>query len=179
MQYGTQVRYLLDDYLHNQFRSITVDVNGNTAADIALSLNNEQCYQIVRNAGIRSEFLLHLLRSRDESPSNMKLEALDTSAAGSTETFLKTPLRYVTDPSGQQMVLAKTDDGSEVGVMMGWEHGISSSVHDFRLRSYLLPAQVKCTVDKLLKRLERTNEGINILNVGFGLGIVNISDIQS
>ena len=92
-----------------------------------LSLNNADCYRIIRDAGIRSEFLLNLLRDRNESPANITLEAIDSSAAGSTETFLKTRLRYVTDASGQEMVLAKVDDDSEVGVMMGWEHDISEA----------------------------------------------------
>ena len=103
-----------------------MDSNGNTAADVALSQNNSECYQIVRNAGVRSEFLLHLLRSRNETPGAMRLQAKDNSAAGSTDTFLKTSLRYVTDSLGQEMVLARTDDGSEVGVMMGWERDIST-----------------------------------------------------
>jgi len=102
-----------------------VDSNGNSAADVALSLNNAECYRIIRDAGIRSEFLLHLLKSRGESPENMTLRSTDTSAVGSTDTFLETQLRYVTDESGQEIVLAKTDDGSDVGVMMGWEHDIS------------------------------------------------------
>ena len=92
---------------------------------MALSLNNTECYRIIRDAGIRSEFILHLLKSRGEGPMNMTLQTVDSSAAGSTETFLKTALRYVTDISGQEIVLAKTDDGSDVGVMMGWERDIS------------------------------------------------------
>jgi hypothetical protein len=33
---------------------LLVDTLGNTAADVALSLNNEDCYLIIRDAGIRS-----------------------------------------------------------------------------------------------------------------------------
>jgi len=133
-----------------------VDSNGNTAADVALSQNNSECYQIVRNAGVRSEFLLHLLRSRNVTPAALTLQAEDSSAAGSTETFLKTPLRYVTDSSGQEMVLARTDDGSEVGVMMGWERDI---MHH--------------TVQRLTAPFVGSGDGVNILNVGFGLGIID------
>jgi type IV protein arginine methyltransferase len=56
---------------------------------------------------------------------NLNLKSTDSSAVGSTESFLKTPLRYLIDESGQEMVVAKTEDGSEVGVMMGWERDIS------------------------------------------------------
>lgn len=36
------------------FRSFVVDNLHNTAADIALSMNNENCYKLIRDAGIRS-----------------------------------------------------------------------------------------------------------------------------
>jgi hypothetical protein len=63
----------------------------------------------------------------------------------------------------------------EVGVMMGWERPISKSV------SFSIPAKttshglfpiVQKTVQNLFRGLE-SNGGLKILNVGFGLGIVN------
>lgn len=36
------------------WRLYLVDNLHNTAGDIALSLNNDECYQIIRDAGIRS-----------------------------------------------------------------------------------------------------------------------------
>lgn len=39
-------------------RVVTVDNLHNTAGDVALSLNNEECYTIIRDAGIRSGALL-------------------------------------------------------------------------------------------------------------------------
>ena len=43
----------------------------------------------------------------------------------STETFLSSRLKYVTDANGQEICLLQDGD-TEVGVMMGWERGIST-----------------------------------------------------
>jgi type IV protein arginine methyltransferase len=132
----------------------------------------------VRDAGIRSEFLLHLLRSRDEMPMSLNLKSTDPSAAGSTEAFLKTPLRYIIDEVGQEIVVARIEDGSEVGVMMGWERDISSillSVCEFQHDN---PVAVQHTVDKLTRPF-LGSDGVNILNIGFGLGIVSFHSKQT
>src|SRR6201996_8713920 len=98
-----------------------VDEEGYTAADVALSLNNADCYRIIRDAGIRLEFLLHLLASRDAHPVNgIALQVTDTTAAGLLEEFLSTKLRYTRDEQGQDICLASLGGGEEVGVMMGW-----------------------------------------------------------
>lgn len=55
----------------------------------------------------------------------MVLKATDTTAAGSTEAFLTSQLKFVTDDKGQEICLLKVSDEEEVGVMMGWERGIS------------------------------------------------------
>jgi type IV protein arginine methyltransferase len=59
----------------------------------------------------------------------MILKAEDGTAAGSTDEFLKTPLRYTVDERGQEICFAtvKSANGKtdEVGVMMGWEREIS------------------------------------------------------
>ena len=38
----------------SSFPSSVVDNLHNTAADIALSVNNENCYRLIRDAGVRS-----------------------------------------------------------------------------------------------------------------------------
>ncbi|KAH9935476.1 uncharacterized protein B0H18DRAFT_975822 [Fomitopsis serialis] len=94
-----------------------VDNLHNTAGDIVLSMNNETCYNIIRDAGIRSELLLTLLASRTPpatSPLSMVLQATDTTAAGSQNAFLSSKLKFVKDDNGQEIL----------GVMMGWERGI-------------------------------------------------------
>lgn len=107
----------------------------NSAGDVALSLNNEECYNLIRDAGIRSEMLLTLLQKRDvqiDAPFSLVLRATDNTAAASTDTFLTSKLRYTTDKNGQDICMLTLEDGEEIGVMMGWERGISEvpRLHD-------------------------------------------------
>ena len=120
-----------------------MDILHNTAADIALSMNNENCYRLIRDAGIRSgkptwifyylenpltavlpELLLDLISSKPSLPVSMVLRAEDDTATGSTEAFLTSKLHYTRDKHGQEICLLREED-KEVGVMMGWERDIS------------------------------------------------------
>ncbi|KAH7927140.1 hypothetical protein BV22DRAFT_1103868 [Leucogyrophana mollusca] len=135
-----------------------VDNLENTAGDISLSLNNEECYTIIRDAGIRSELLLSLLSSRStisRTSSSFIIRDTDTSAAGSTDAFLSSRLRYTRDHRGQDICMLQLED-TEVGVMMGWEREI---MHD--------------TVEQLCSGHNKHERGLKILNVGFGLGIID------
>ncbi|KAH9944512.1 uncharacterized protein BXZ73DRAFT_39729 [Epithele typhae] len=137
-----------------------VDKLHNTAGDIALSLNNETAYTIIRDAGIRSELLLRVLAKHSpaaNSPLALILKATDNTAAGSTDTFLATKLQYVTDEQGQEVCVVKVGHEEEVGVMMGWER--ASVMQD--------------TVRNLCTGHPELANGLKILNVGFGLGIVD------
>ncbi|KAF7361845.1 hypothetical protein MVEN_00529000 [Mycena venus] len=129
----------------------------NTAGDIALSFNNEEIYTIIRDAGIRSELVLALLSSRNtpDSASAMILRQTDDTAAASTDAFLSSKLRFTVDDHGQEICMLKTVDGDEIGVMMGWEKEIMQK-----------------TVASLTADREPT-DNLNILNVGFGLGIID------
>ncbi|KAK7692774.1 hypothetical protein QCA50_004407 [Cerrena zonata] len=72
--------------------------------------------------------LLTLLAKRDvqiDSPLSLVLRASDHTAAASTDTFLKSKLRYTTDENGQDICMLTLEDGEEIGVMMGWERNIS------------------------------------------------------
>lgn len=74
------------------------------------------------------ELLLTLLASKETlsmSPLSLVLKATDTTAAGSTDNYLNSPLKFITDENGQDICLLKIDEEEEVGVMMGWERGIS------------------------------------------------------
>ncbi|KAH9858826.1 hypothetical protein C2E23DRAFT_800271 [Lenzites betulinus] len=136
-----------------------VDNLHNTAGDVALSLNNEQCYTIIRDAGIRSELLLTLLAKREPaatSPLSLILKATDTTPAGSTDAFLASRLEYTIDEHGQEICLVKVADQEEVGVMMGWERDIMQE-----------------TVRRLCSDHENLDDGLKVLNVGFGLGIID------
>ncbi|KAF8753656.1 ankyrin repeats protein [Rhizoctonia solani] len=109
--------------------------------------------RLIRDAGLRSEFALHVIQAKT---SLTALRAEDYTAAGSTEEFLKSKLTYRKDENGQEIVLLDID-GEEVGVMMGWEKPIMEAT----VRA-LCPPQAN-TSDK----------GPTILNVGFGLGIID------
>ncbi|KAF9227414.1 arginine methyl transferase [Gyrodon lividus] len=136
-----------------------VDNLGNTAGDIALSMNDEACYTLIRDAGIRAELLLALVSSRSsltQTPSSLVIRDNDTSAVGSTDAFLASRLQYTKDASGQEICLLKLGDGGEVGVMMGWEQDI-----------------MRKTVDELCLSHPKLVTGLKVLNVGFGLGIID------
>ncbi|KAF8210331.1 S-adenosyl-L-methionine-dependent methyltransferase [Mycena galopus ATCC 62051] len=132
------------DYLHN------------TAGDIALSFNNEEIYTIIRDAGIRAELVLALLSSHDttDSASAMILRPTDDTAAASTDAFLSSKLRFIVDDHGQDICMLDNGDGDEIGVMMGWEKNIMQE-----------------TVARLTADRESTS--LKVLNVGFGLGIID------
>lgn len=78
---------------------------------------------------ILSELLLTLLSSRSPSSDSAVshiLKATDTSPAGSTDAFLASRLHFARDEQGQDICLVKVnEEEEEVGVMMGWERGIS------------------------------------------------------
>ncbi|EIM89705.1 uncharacterized protein STEHIDRAFT_92135 [Stereum hirsutum FP-91666 SS1] len=134
-----------------------VDNLGNGAGDIALSLNNESCYKLIRDAGLRSELLLQLLASKSiEPPETLVLKAVDTSAFASSDVFLASPLRYTKDENGQEICLLKSEAGTEVGVMMGWEREIMQE-----------------TVKQMCAEHPNMKQGLKVLNVGFGLGIID------
>lgn len=121
--------------------SRAVDYLGNTAGDIALSLNDEESYRIIRDAGIRSgtsctsytftllkllvtEFLLHVLSSKSSIPPTV-VWSVDDGPFGSTAAFMKSKLFFSHDARGQE-ICNVISDGETMGVMMGWERPIST-----------------------------------------------------
>ncbi|KAI0313006.1 hypothetical protein OF83DRAFT_1066264 [Amylostereum chailletii] len=137
----------------------SVDNLGNSPGDIALSLNNEECYTLIRDAGLRSEIILQLLASHGDPPGladdTIVLKAEDDTAMGSTAVFLSSRLRYTVDENGQEICMLKSGE-EEVGVMMGWEREIMQE-----------------TVKNLCEDHGRKDGGLKVLNVGFGLGIID------
>ncbi|KAF9450430.1 arginine methyl transferase [Macrolepiota fuliginosa MF-IS2] len=135
-----------------------VDYSQNTAGDIALSYNDIEIYNAIRNAGIRAELLLGILSSRGDvesgSSTNLVLRETDGTAAGSSEDFLSSRLRYTKDETGQSICFIDVD-GEEIGVMMGWETPIMTET-------------VQSIYDSLPER-----DNLRVLNVGFGLGIID------
>ena len=102
-----------------------------------------------------AELLLGILAKQNVAdPATLILRSEDNSASGSSDTFLKTRLKFVTDKHRQQICLVVVD-GEEVGVMMGWEEPI-----------------MRQTVEKLCQSHPNVSN-LSVLNVGFGLGIVS------
>ncbi|GJJ16206.1 hypothetical protein Clacol_010502 [Clathrus columnatus] len=130
-----------------------IDSFGNTAADIALSFNDEENYRLIRDAGVRTEFLLHALSSQSETLDVLKNE--DPSPFGSSSAFLESNLIFSVDKNGQE-ICSVISDGETVGVMMGWERNI-----------------MQRTVDLLCSNHPSHTTGLRILNIGFGLGIID------
>lgn len=94
---------------------------------------------------IETELLLTLLGSRapSEPSSSLILKTADASAAGSTDTFLSSRLRFIVDSHGQNICLLKTGE-DEVGVMMGWEQGISEPLTAYFRESGVDVDSIKC-----------------------------------
>ncbi|KAI0288539.1 S-adenosyl-L-methionine-dependent methyltransferase [Russula brevipes] len=133
----------------------SADNGGNTAGDIALSLNDEESYHAIRDAGIRSELILQLLASRGAEADALALKEQDDTALSSTDKFLSSRLRYTTDVHGQEICLLQSGD-IEIGVMMGWERAIMQE-----------------TVHRMCLDYPNAGTGPRVLNVGFGLGIID------
>ncbi|KAG7098635.1 hypothetical protein E1B28_000552 [Marasmius oreades] len=94
-------------------------------------------------------------KSRPQSPANsLILNNPDQTAAGSTSTFLKSKLSFVTDDQGQEICVVKAEN-EEIGVMMGWERGIMEET-----------VRALCEGHPNLA-------GLRILNIGHGLGIID------
>ena len=127
-------------------------------------MNNENCYRLIRDAGIRSgeptwiihrpvslltvvpqELLLDLIASKPSLPASILLRAQDDTATGSTEKFLSSKLHYTKDEHGQEICLLR-EGKREVGVMMGWERDISEywSLYPSRRPAQELLGTPKC-----------------------------------
>jgi len=85
--------------------------------------------------------------------STLLLHATDETASGSSDAFLKSKLKYKVVHN--QHICVLDVDGEEIGVMMGWEKDI---MHE--------------TVQKLCLDHPKAS-GLKVLNVGFGLGIID------
>lgn len=160
-----------------------VDANGFTAAQVAWSMNHERCYREILEEGVRQTFLLNALRGAESGeneeeheigPSEAKrlkadgacdadrgsvvtsadgrhvtLKPVALDVANDTERYLCTPLRFVPDSLGQVRCL----DADDNMVMAPWETDIMQ-----------LSASLLCS---------NQARNFSILNVGFGLGIID------
>ncbi|GAA6017798.1 hypothetical protein JCM10207_000505 [Rhodosporidiobolus poonsookiae] len=165
-----------------------VDNLGCTAGDIAYSMNNSAAYDVLLQEGIRSEMLRAVMdavadsdggddaadgdmdsHEGDDRASQSKVEK---STASDNATFLASRLTFATDAAGQPIAL----DAEGNGVMMGWEEGIMRETVSRMVGGAEGPwADRKGRARDDLVREEEAGdrEPLRVVNVGFGLGIVD------
>lgn len=114
-------------------------------------------------------------RSSVDDPLSLVLRTIDSTAAGSTETFLTSRLWYTQDQFGQEICIVEAG-GEQVGVMMGWERDISMSsiISGHTVTTWC--GSVEATVHKLCDHHKSASQGLKVLNIGFGLGMARLSD---
>ncbi|KAI5450621.1 Arginine N-methyltransferase 2 [Naganishia albida] len=162
-----------------------VDFLGRTPGDIALSINDEKSYVMIRNEGIRTEMLHYVLKAAKSVPmeeddeeaedmpeqtqkteipgessttqltsTGMTLRNEDKTSAGDNLEYLKSKLIWEMGEDGKERVC----DADGNGVMMGWEEPLMKE--HVRLMCHGHPKMA-------------SGEGLNILNIGYGLGIID------
>ncbi|GAA5978995.1 hypothetical protein JCM11641_000118 [Rhodosporidiobolus odoratus] len=165
-----------------------VDNLGCTAGDIAFSMNHAAAYELLLQEGVRSEMLRAVLDAAAGTSSSAEGAAFEgdaemvtadadptapkKSTASDNALFLSRPLTFVTDSSGQPIAL--DEEGN--GVMMGWEKPIMEAT----VRAMVEQEKAPWGLDRkgkkredLLREEEGERETLNVVNVGFGLGIVD------
>lgn len=142
-----------------------VDVLGFTAGDVAWSRNATACYALLLEEGVRQSFVTDLLerktqgeRATEDSAHRVEGDAgtsltlvpgTQNEASASNAAFLATPLSFERDARGQWRCL----DQDRNMVMAEWEDEIMRA-----------SAAALC---------EGQPTGFSVLNVGFGLGIID------
>lgn len=158
------------------------DNQGLSAGDVAFSFDHSEIYQHILAEGVRAELLKAMMRkmmggdaeSEDDeveeaSPEEVGADEQNAtqqhklSTAGSNKTFLASRLKYEVDAQGQEICV----DAEGNGVMMGWEREIMETT-----------ARLLC-VDSQGTPRTVADQGLRVLNVGFGLGIVRLSRTRS
>lgn len=163
-----------------------VDVLGNTAGDIAFSLNEREVYDFLTAEGVRAELLKSVLlalggggagESDDSDEDDEMIESngneietgegdeIKLSTAGDNRTFLSSKLIYKTDKDGQEIC----EDREGNGVMMGWEKELMRVTADLCCEGFKIK-EAEAGVPK--DEEEEDEREFRVVNVGFGLGIV-------
>lgn len=169
-----------------------VDINGTTAAEVAWSNNWDKTYAALLEEGVRQNLVLAVLQGQETAEeqgeddddddddddgmavdaaagaqdpagsggsaavgtdgTHMTLSAPTGELANSNLAFLSSRLRFFTDEKGKERCLDEDDNM----VMAGWETEI-----------------MRCTAKSLCESHENGDTGLRILNIGYGLGIVD------
>ncbi|GAA6017103.1 hypothetical protein JCM11491_003259 [Sporobolomyces phaffii] len=173
-----------------------VDNLGCSAADIAYSMNNAKAYKFLTDEGVRAEMLRAVMEdaaAATSSPSDdddddvegsgePKAAAGDEQAkedgdedapakpstASSLAHYLSQPLTYTTDSHGQPICL----DAEGNGVMMGWERDIMRETVERMVRQGWGDRKGKAR-EQLVEEEAGDRYPLRVVNVGFGLGIID------
>lgn len=169
-----------------------VDVNGVTAGEVAWSGNWTEAYAALLEEGVRQTLLLGSLEEQqgqggddDDDETGNEANAAASGNAGtanqttqnsmtlsaptggevatSNRAFLASPLRFFTDEAGKERCL---DQDSNM-VMAGWETEI------MRRTAALLCEDLPERYEVHDEDGEVRTEGFSVLNIGYGLGIVD------
>ncbi|KIW15971.1 hypothetical protein PV08_06021 [Exophiala spinifera] len=168
---SSAIRYLLENgAIWNQ-----LDKNDETPGCLAYRLGLLELYQLMVDAGVRAEMILSRLeeyeRMEDDDMDKEDKPEEEQHIAGNDQSSSSKPQDDVIDSVGDHqpdvntsaylsstlsLSSSKLVDDQQNGVMMGWESGI-----------------MKQSADHLL-----TTPGMRVLNIGFGMGIID-SHIQN
>jgi len=89
-----------------------VDKWGRTAGEIALSLGDEEGWTLIRNEGVRTEMLHHVLGAGEkEAEGAITLRAEDKTSAGDNLEFLGSKLTWDIGEDGRERVLDADGNG--------------------------------------------------------------------
>ncbi|KWU42401.1 hypothetical protein RHOSPDRAFT_21301 [Rhodotorula sp. JG-1b] len=156
---------------------------GCTAGDIAFSMNNAEAYEALLGEGVRAEMLRAVLETTAAAADEPEGDGGDDEEEGEGEpklstasdnaTFLSSRLVFTHDASGQPVAL----DAEGNGVMMGWETGIMRRTAE-RLcedgwRDRKESEGGKIWHDLVEEEEKGEREPLKVMNVGFGLGIID------
>ncbi|KAK4049071.1 Arginine N-methyltransferase 2 [Microbotryomycetes sp. JL201] len=147
---------------------------GLTAGDIAYSMNKAVAYDFLLQEGARAEMIRSAIeidqdQAADETGQDTDMTDLqhatapERTTASDNATYLASKLRFITDGTGQEIAV----DEQGIGVMMGWERPIMRKTADLLCHSH---ADRK---GKARAELDETETEFNVVNVGFGLGIID------
>ncbi|GAA5903485.1 hypothetical protein JCM5296_006267 [Sporobolomyces johnsonii] len=163
-----------------------VDTIGCSAGDIAYSMNNTAAYELLLAEGVRAEMLRAVLEAVNEGaddgaeePSNDEEDASmvdptpserpKPSTASDNAHFLSRPLTFTRDSSGQEIAL--DEEGN--GVMMGWEAPIMEATARAMCEDGWGDRKGKGREELVREEDEGERESLRVMNVGFGLGIID------
>ncbi|GAA5963556.1 hypothetical protein JCM21900_003220 [Sporobolomyces salmonicolor] len=170
-----------------------VDTIGCSAGDIAYSMNNTAAYELLLAEGVRAEMLRAVLEAVNEgaaSDDGEEASAVEAehdedaamvdrstpseppskpSTASDNAHFLSRPLTFTRDSSGQEIAL--DEEGN--GVMMGWEAPIMEATARAMCEDGWGDRKGKARDELVREEEEGEREPLRVMNIGFGLGIID------